>query len=160
VQVQRCWCRVQRWCRGGCGGEVVQRWCKGGADVQVLMSECRCRCRCANAHHVHMVVCMPKKCRGAEVVQRCRCRGVAEVMLQRWRRGEMVERCECRCRCRCTRWSEVVHMVCLGKCRNQRWCRGSAEVVQRWCRGGLEVVQHCAEVVVPRCWCRGSASAE
>ena len=140
MQVQRCWCRVQRWCRGGCGGEVVQRWCKGGADVQVLMSECRCRCRCANAHHVHMVVCMPKKCRGAEVVQRCRCRGVAEVMLQRWRRGEMVERCECRCR-----WQ--VHKVVRGGAHGvpgqvqesevvQRQCRGSAEVVQRWVRGG------------------------
>ena len=42
----------------------------------------------------------------------------------------------------------------------QPWWRGGEEVVQRWCRGGLEVVQHCAEVVVLRCWCRGSASAE
>ena len=63
--------------------------------------------------------------RAEDVVQRCSCRGGAEVM-QRWCRG-----------------AEVLQRFCRGGAEIvQRWCKmqqcrvAGAEVVQRWCRGG------------------------
>jgi hypothetical protein len=61
-------------------GEVLQRCCRGAAGCRIGAGEVQDRCRIGAAEVLQR--CCRVACAGAEVLQRCRCRGAgAEVQV-------------------------------------------------------------------------------